>query len=142
MDCKATKKNGQPCRVPAGPDGFCIHHSPARAATRADARRRGGLRRAAVLARKTLADDGKPLALPNAEAVRALLADTIKNLLTGKLDCRVAATVATLAGAVLKALDVENLAHELEDAAGVDMDAIRAALKASRDPCPDSRGAA
>jgi hypothetical protein len=140
MDCKATNQDGTACRAAAGEDGYCCFHSPARADARADARRRGGLARAAVLARKTLADDGKPLDLPNAEAVRRLLADTIKNLLTGKLDCRVAATVGALAGTVLKALDVENLVHELEDAAGVDLDYIRAALKASSNPCPDSKG--
>jgi hypothetical protein len=40
--CKAEKVNGEPCPNPAGGDGYCFAHSPARGAQRAEARRRGG----------------------------------------------------------------------------------------------------
>lgn len=46
MNCKARTQSGQPCRMNADKkSGYCFAHNPARAAERAQARKRGGLNR-------------------------------------------------------------------------------------------------
>ena len=111
--CKATKQDGTPCRMKPGPSGWCFCHDPQAAQARASARSRGGLRRAGILARAVLQDDGVPLVLPDPSAVRVLLSNTIKNTLTGALDPRVAATVGQLSAVVLRALEQGDMALRL-----------------------------
>ena len=126
--CQATNADGTPCRMAAGADGFCFQHSPSRATERDAARRRGGLRRAGKLARATLATlEGLPPELKSPDAVRALLDSVIGHTLTGTLDCRVAATVGTLAGVILKAMESGELAERLE--------ALEAAVEQNRRGC-------
>ena len=113
--CNATNRDGTPCRMKPGADGFCFQHSPARAAERATARRRGGLARSKSIARATLAAaDVGDLALRTPEELRQLLARTIGHTLTGKLDARIASTVGTLASVLLKAQESGDLAERLE----------------------------
>ena len=95
-----------------GADGFCFQHSPARAAERDEARRRGGLSRAKELARAVLEDAG-PISMKSPEDVRGFLCELIGHTITGRLDCRVAATAGTLASAVLKCLEQGELAERL-----------------------------
>lgn len=45
--CKATKKNGEPCNGSANESGFCFTHNPEFSQERAVARRKGGLQKAA-----------------------------------------------------------------------------------------------
>lgn len=45
--CKATKKNGEPCNGSANESGFCFTHNPEFAQERTIARRKGGLQKAA-----------------------------------------------------------------------------------------------
>ena len=112
--CQATNRDGTPCRMKPSADGFCFQHSPARADERAAACRRGGLARARAIARATLnAAEIGALALRTPEELRELLARTIGHTLTGKLDTRIAATVGTLAGVLLKAQESGELAERL-----------------------------
>jgi len=115
--CAAVNANGKPCRAMPGVSGFCYTHDPALADARASSRRRGGLARASALARAVLpaADVSKALRTP--AAVRDLLAVTIRNAQTGRLDSRIAAVVGGLAATLLKAMeqaDVERRLAELE----------------------------
>ncbi len=112
--CQATTKSGAPCAAKAGPSGFCTFHDPALLSRRNAGRRKGGLRRAAVLAKAVLLDDGSKLDLPDAAAVKILLSDTIQQTRTGKLDVRIAAVVGTLSATILKALEQGELAARLE----------------------------
>ena len=111
--CQAKTKAGTPCRAPAGPSGFCAFHDPAAAAERAEGRRRGGLRRAGAIARKTLAAAEVPAELRDAMAVRDLLGNTIRAVLSGALDLRIGATVGGLATVLLKSLEQGELAERL-----------------------------
>lgn len=112
--CQATTKSGAPCAAKAGLSGFCTFHDPALLSRRNAGRRKGGLRRAAVLAKAVLLDDGSKLDLPDAAAVKILLSDTIQQTRTGKLDVRIAAVVGTLSATILKALEQGELAARLE----------------------------
>lgn len=112
--CGTATKSGAPCAAPAGPSGFCTFHDPALLSRRNAGRRKGGLRRAAVLARAVLLDDGNKLDLHDAAAVRGLLTDTIQAARTGKLDARIAAVVGTLSATVLKALEQGDLTARLD----------------------------
>ena len=111
--CPANTRNGQPCRMKPGPSGWCFCHDPQAAKARTAARSRGGLRRAGTLARAVLHDNGVPLELQSPDAVRVLLADTIRNTLTGRLDPRVAATVGQLSATVLRALEQGSMDDRL-----------------------------
>ena len=112
-NCQAQTKNGTPCRAPAGPSGYCAFHDPARADDRAEGRRRGGLRRAGAIARKTLDAADIPVELRSAVAVRDLLGNTIRAVLSGSLDMRIGATVGGLATVLLKSLEQGELAERL-----------------------------
>ncbi|HAS86311.1 MAG TPA: hypothetical protein DCS31_05895 [Candidatus Competibacteraceae bacterium] len=97
-----------------GASGYCFAHDPERATARTDARRRGGLRRAGLLARAVLDEgDAGPLELRTPDEVRGLLAATIRHAQTGRLDCRIAATVGQLAGVLLRALEQGDLESRL-----------------------------
>lgn len=45
--CEAKKKNGDPCSAAANESGFCFTHNPEFSQERAEARRKGGLQKAA-----------------------------------------------------------------------------------------------
>ena len=111
--CQAQTKAGSPCRAPAGPSGFCAFHDPAAAAERAEGRRRGGLRRAGSIARKTLDSAEVPAELRDAGKVRDLLGSVIRAVLSGSLDMRIGATVGGLATVLLKSLEQGELAERL-----------------------------
>jgi hypothetical protein len=107
--CKLARADGTPCRANARPPSdFCIFHDPALAERRAEARRNGGRsRKAAVLA------DSKDLPVRNAADVTALLAATINEVRQGKLDPKIANAVGYLAGVLLRALEIGDLAEQL-----------------------------
>ena len=111
--CQAKTQSGQPCRAPADASGFCAFHDPARAAERAEGRRRGGLRRAGSIARKVLDSAEVPVELRDAGQVRDLLGNTIRAVLCGGLDMRIGATVGGLATVLLKSLEQGELAERL-----------------------------
>lgn len=72
MPCQATTKRGRPCQAPAGPDGYCFWHSPARAAERAQARRKGGQARHGRAVRH-ITEDTPPTALQTPEDALTVL---------------------------------------------------------------------
>ncbi len=111
--CQATRKDGQPCRAPALPSGFCFAHDPAGAAERRAARERGGRNKARprrldrlvpatlkpVLATLLAAldevrgEDGRPPALTPAQAsaLASLAGAAVKVYQVGVLEERIAA---------------------------------------------------
>ena len=118
--CKTTKADGTPCGMAPGASGYCFAHDPARADERDEARRRGGRVRSGDLARAVLSTaEAGTLELQSAKDVHRLLAETIQHARTGRLDCRIAATVGSLAGVLLRALeqgDLETRLAEMEAA--------------------------
>ena len=89
-----------------GSSGYCFAHDPARAAERAEARARGGRVRSGDMARAVLSDaDAGPVELSSPSQVRGLLAETIQHVRTGRLDCRIAGTVGSLAAVLLRAVE-------------------------------------
>ena len=94
--CTATRKDGQPCRVPAvAGTERCFAHSEQTAALRREARRRGGRNSArTVRAARLVPSTLRP--------VLALLLDTLDDVHGGKLPAAQANAVATVAGAVVK----------------------------------------
>lgn len=112
--CRAKTRHGTPCRMKPGASGYCFAHDPERDAARTSARRRGGLRRAGLLARAVLSEDeAGPVELKTPDQVRGLLAETIQHARTGRLDCRIAATVGSLAGVLLRAVEQGELETRL-----------------------------
>ena len=96
-------------------NGLCFAHDPARAAERTLARQRGGLRRSGQIALRILKDEGMSLAEFKTPAeVCRLLSNTITNVQTGRLDCRIGAAVGMLAGVLLRALEVDTLDNRLD----------------------------
>ncbi len=78
------------------------------------ARRKGGLRRAGLLLRAVLAEeDAGPLALRTPGEVRELLAQTIQQVRTGRLDSKIGSTVGSLAAVLLRAVEMGELEARL-----------------------------
>lgn len=96
-------------------NGLCFAHDPARAAERTMARQRGGLRRSGQLARRVLADaDISPTEFKTPAEVCRLLSNTISNVQTGRLDCRIGAAIGVLANVLLRAIEVDALDNRLD----------------------------
>ena len=95
--CKATRRDGTPCRSPAesiGPDGYCWAHSPAKRDERRAARAKGGERRsnasrASAALPKDLAD------------VRDALLRTLSGLEGGEVRPQTATAMAAVARAIV-----------------------------------------
>jgi hypothetical protein len=89
-NCKEKTKAGKPCRALAGPGGLCsLHAKPGRAA---DIGRQGGKARKRVL--YTDDADASIRALKTAEDVRTVLGQVISDVRAGKLDPKIASTMA------------------------------------------------
>jgi hypothetical protein len=102
--CKATAKTGRPCEAAATASGLCFFHgNPNRAS---ELGRIGG--------RSTRHADseggGPPLASDNAVAVRDTLARLIADLYAGRIQPRVASSLAALLSLQLRAIEVGD--HE------------------------------
>lgn len=117
--CKATRRDGQPCTAQAQTDrDFCFFHDPTKADRVKAAKSKGGSK-VVVLAK----EDAKPwrgqpgdltvLKSPATGDIVNLLADTIDEVKSGKVDPKVANAVGYLAGVMLKALDHEALEERL-----------------------------
>jgi hypothetical protein len=106
--CHANKADGSRCGALALPgQEHCFFHAPSREQERAAARSRGGQasrRKAAVLPLDTA-----ELALATVDDVVKLLAQTINQTRTGRLDTRTANAVGYLCGILLKALQDSDL---------------------------------
>ena len=101
--CKAKKKDGSSCPVPARPSGYCWVHDPGLAGQRARGRRQGGQNRskgAAVLPGET-----PDAPLGSVTDVTGFLAQTINLVRTGQLDPKVANCCGYLVSVLLKAIE-------------------------------------
>lgn len=129
MNCKATTKNGKPCQAQAqaGKD-FCFVHDPTKAEAVKAAQSRGGSSLAVLDPKdykpwRGTAGDTTVLRTPTVQEVVTLLADTVDEVKTGKIDPKIANAVGYLAGVILRALQYEALEDRLaaiEQALGVD----------------------
>ena len=114
-DCQETNADGTPCKMRPQSNGLCFAHDPARADERTLARQRGGLRRSGQIALRILKDEGMSSAEFKTPAeVCRLLSNTITNVQTGRLDCRIGAAVGVLANVLLRALELSTLDIRLD----------------------------
>ena len=98
--CKATKRNGEPCTLPAnGKQGLCWAHDPATA----DKRRRRAQKGGRAKARSELPQ------------LKALLSDLTDRVLSGELETGRAAVANQLVNTRLRAIEQERKVAELED---------------------------
>src|SRR5215211_8211381 len=98
--CRATKRNGEPCTLPAnGPHGFCWAHDPANA----EARRRGASRGGRARARRELPE------------IKQEVRDVIEGVLGGRIPRDVGAVAFQGFNTLLRAVEVERKAREQEE---------------------------
>src|ERR1700730_4893533 len=109
MQCKRKKRDGQRCGAPAltGKAYCALHAELGRAAVLGS---KGGRRRAAYSL-----DDLKEFAAPKTAAdLRDLLAESIVEIRSGKLDPKIANALGYLGASYLRALEVSDVQHRLD----------------------------
>ena len=106
--CKATTSSGERCKAKPHKEGLCFFHSDPKKA--AELGRKGGRRRAVY------SPDGlKEFAAPRSAAdLRDLLAQSIIEIRTGKLDPKLANSISYLGAGFLRALEVSDLETRLQ----------------------------
>jgi hypothetical protein len=98
--CQATKRNGEPCTLPAnGPQGLCWAHDP----KNAEKRRRGASR------------GGKAKAGTEIKAIKAQLSELVEHVLAGELETGRAAVANQLLNTHLRAIELERKVKETEE---------------------------
>ena len=98
--CKATKRNGDPCTLPAnGKQGFCWAHDPTTAEQR----------------RKRASKGGRAKANRELPTIKALLEDLTERVLTGELETGRAAVANQLVNTRLRAIEQERKNKETEE---------------------------
>ena len=101
--CKATKRNGEPCTLPAqGEQGLCWAHDPANA----EKRRRGASR------------GGRAKASRELPTIKALLEDLTDRVLSGDLAPGTAAVANQLINTRLRTIEQERRNRETEELEG------------------------
>jgi LPS O-antigen subunit length determinant protein (WzzB/FepE family) len=98
--CRATKRNGEPCTLPAnGPQGLCWAHDPKNAERRRRGQSRGGKNK------------------PSKEiiAIRSRLSELADEVLSGSVDRADAAVCGQLLNIQLRAIELERKAKETEE---------------------------
>ncbi len=107
MKCEAKNKSGKPCRAPAaGGTRRCVMHS----GRAAELGRKGGHRRTAYRP-----DGLEEIAAPRtAGDLRNLLAQSIVEIRSGKLDPRIANCISYLGTGFLKALELSDIEKRVE----------------------------
>ena len=110
--CRATRKDGTPCRTPVVGDApYCFGHDPAAAVKRTEARRRGGQNRATA---KRLAKLMTVRLVPVREQLEGALGDVLADRLSPQ-QATAAAAVARALLAVLQAGELEERLRKLEE---------------------------
>jgi hypothetical protein len=110
--CKATNKDGQPCRAEARTGGdHCIFHDPHLDRQRAEGRKRGGKARSKTATVKMLEAADRPLS--SVGDVVTLLGETINGARRGQVDSKLANAVGYLSSVLLRALQDTDLAEAL-----------------------------
>jgi|SRR5215213_493431 len=98
--CKATKRDGSPCTLPAqGQQGLCWAHDP----KNAEKRRRGASRGGRAKANRELPQ------------IKTLLEDLTEQVLAGELETSRAAVANQLINTRLRAIEVERKIREAEE---------------------------
>jgi len=111
--CKATCLDGAPCKAAALPgQRTCLFHSPDAAALLADARKKGGLTRAAMLLPVALGIGELDWQTP-AGLVR-IMAAAGEKMLAGQLDPARARALSEMAGRMLAALSGQVMEERLD----------------------------
>src|SRR5215469_5668794 len=107
MKCRAKTKAGKPCRAPAaeGTDRCVMHSGRA-----AELGSKGGRRRA-IYSLDGLKDFAPP---KTAADLRDLIAESIIEIRTGKLDPKLANSISYLGSGFLRALEVSDLETRLQ----------------------------
>ena len=110
MKCEATTKAGDRCKAPAlHGDTFCFHHSPARAAERAAARRKGGLR----LHHGDGGGERPEARIQEVADVLRLLETAARDVLSRKPSVQRARALVYVSGTALKALETSDLEERI-----------------------------
>ena len=105
--CVSDRRDGTPCTAQAGASGYCIGHDPGAL----EARRKGG--RA-----KSRAERAGKLLPARLQPMVSLLEDALGEVHRGELDPRAASAMASLAGALVRAMtagELEERLRALED---------------------------
>ena len=98
--CTATKRNGEPCTLPAvGKQGLCWAHDPKNAEKRRKGQSRGGRGKASTEVRD----------------LKGLIADLTDRVLSGELEKGKAAIANQLINTQLRAIELERKVREQED---------------------------
>ena len=98
--CRATKRNGEPCTLPAhGPHGLCWAHNP----ENAEKRRRGASR------------GGRAKAGTEIRAIKARLSGLADDVLAGDVETGRAAVANQILNSVLRAIDLQRRVRESEE---------------------------
>ena len=108
--CVSTRRDGAPCTAKAGASGYCIGHDPGAQ----DARRKGGHA-------QSRAERAAKLLPARLQPMVSLLEDALGEVHRGELDPRAASAMASLAGALVRAMtagELEERLRALEDRGG------------------------
>lgn len=105
--CGARRRDGSPCRAPAGEDGYCFGHTPRLARERERGQSAGGRGRSSGnRLRKAVPSD--------LQSVLERLIGALERTEDGVLEARVAQAMASLAGAIVRVYEVGELATRVE----------------------------
>jgi len=112
LRCEAKTRDGTPCKArPNSGGAFCTFHDPQRAAAQAAGRQEGGRRRSQP--RLALPAELPDLTVADVRDVCPLLSDTINRVRKGFLDPRIANTIGYLAGVLIRAFEVGDIAERI-----------------------------
>ena len=100
--CISTRRDGLPCTAQAGTSGYCIGHDPGAL----EARRKGGHG-------KSRAERAAKLLPARLQPMVSLLEDALGEVHRGELDPRAASAMASLAGALVRAMTAGELEERL-----------------------------
>ncbi len=104
VTCRATRRDGEPCRAKAGPAGYCFGHDPDLAQRHEEGRSVGGRNRAtAARVGKLLQGDGEIV------DVLGLLKTAMVEAYAGTLDARSAGALASLSNALVRMHEIGTL---------------------------------
>ncbi len=109
--CRATRKDGSPCRAVATRSGLCLAHDPDLEAKRHQARRQGGYNKARAARLGNLVP-------PRLQTVYNSLEKALGEVHEGEIDSRVATAMASVAGAMVRVLtsgELEERVRNLEE---------------------------
>jgi len=102
--CRATRRDGEPCRAKAGPSGYCFGHDPGLAQRHEEGRSMGGRNRATVArVGKLFQGDGEIV------DVLSLLKTALVETYAGALDARAAGALASLSNALVRMHEIGTL---------------------------------